>query len=469
MWDRSQNPRKTGLQLSKRRISWGAQMSVRDSWTFFSHRVVRDDHFEFVVAAMIFANAFVLCFEVQYEGLELGFDLRYEGCRRSATETWPGAGVVFLAFDWFFGVLFFAEAVLKISCFGKSYFQEAWNWLDLTCLLTFVIDKLTIPLGVDVKMLRLVRLCRLLRLTELLRTMEALDVLFVMFTAIKGTFAILAWAVALLSAMLMTVALFLCTTLQVTYFNNVNAHTLSEADLQTHRKLYEYFGTFTRCMLSMFELTLANWPPVTRMLAEEVSEWFMLFCLFHKLTIGFAVIGVINGVILQETFKVASSDDMIMLRQKSRATATMKKKMTLLFETLNHDGEDIDFEEFCLIAEDPEIKTWLASMDIETDDLSTLFKLIDHTNDGQISLDELLTRVPRIKGAARSIDLMALTHGLCNNKVVISPQTSHFRDLGPTLVSPGCQAVNSPPSPIFRESGPELVSRGCDFHTQLAI
>lgn len=34
----------------------------------------------------------------------------------------------------------------------------------------------------------------------------------------------------------------------------------------------------------------------------------MIFFLIHKVTMGFAVIGVINGVLMQETFKVASYD-----------------------------------------------------------------------------------------------------------------------------------------------------------------
>eukprot|EP00971_Amphidinium_carterae_P103004 2038756-Amphidinium_carterae.1 len=28
--------------------------------------------------------------------------------------------------------------------------------------------------------------------------------------------------------------------------------------------VYEYFGTFSRSLLSLFEMTLANWPPVAR-------------------------------------------------------------------------------------------------------------------------------------------------------------------------------------------------------------
>merc|ERR1740130_1431033 len=131
---------------------------------------------------------------------------------------------------------------------------------------------------------------------------------------------ILGWAVALLVVMLTTVALFLAQILHASYFDEASATNLSEAELEMKRKLYAYFGSFTRCLLSMFELTLANWPPVTRLLAEEVSEWFMLFCLIHKLTLGFAVIGVINGVIMQETFKVASTDDMVMVRQRKRTS-----------------------------------------------------------------------------------------------------------------------------------------------------
>merc|ERR1719353_1089483 len=95
--------------------------------------------------------------------------------------------------------------------------------------------------------------------------------------------------------------------------------------LDERQKLYEYFGTFTRAMLSMFEITLANWPPICRLLSEEVTEWFMVLCVIHKLTIGFAVVGVINGVFMQETFKVASSDDVIMVRQKAKAMQRHRK------------------------------------------------------------------------------------------------------------------------------------------------
>jgi hypothetical protein len=333
---------------------------------------------------------------------------------------------VFEVFDWIMGILFVAEALVKIGCFGYKYLLEAWNYIDMLVVLAFLIDKVASSvMPVRKQTIQLLRLFRLVRLVRLIRTLEGLDVLYIMTTAIRGMNKILVWAVVLLTIMLMTCALFLTQSLHAFYFSQGSLDSLTPAQLDVRRRLYEYFGTFTRCLLSMFELTLANWPPVTRLLAEELTEWFMLICIVHKLTIGFAVIGVINGVIMQETFKVAATDDTLMVRQKRRAGEMMRKKMSALFEALDHSQDGaLTFDEFEIITHVPEVKTWLASMEVETDDLHVLFNLIDDDNNGSISIDELVSRVPRIKGAARSVDLLALIKRLHGTVGFLPPLTA---------------------------------------------
>merc|ERR1712066_1037125 len=100
--------------------------------------------------------------------------------------------------------------------------------------------------------------------------------------------------------------------LEETYFTN------ESVPLHQRQEVYLRFGTFTRTMFTMFELTLANWTPAIRLLSENVSEFFMLFGVFYKLSVGFAVVGVVNGVFMQETFKVAQTDDAVMVRQCTR-------------------------------------------------------------------------------------------------------------------------------------------------------
>merc|ERR1740130_2602970 len=109
----------------------------------------------------------VVCFEVQYAGLGVAHALQYKGSDVSAADAWPGAEVVFLAFDWFFGVVFFAEMVLKLTSFTWNYFCKVWNCLDFLCVLAFVFDKVgSALLPTHTKALRLLRLIRLFRLVR---------------------------------------------------------------------------------------------------------------------------------------------------------------------------------------------------------------------------------------------------------------------------------------------------------------
>lgn len=68
---------------------------------------------------------------------------------------------------------------------------------------------------------------------------------------------------------------------------------------------------------------------------------------------------------------------------------------------------------------DPRVKLWLASMELDASDAFNLFTLIDNSHDGQLSLDELTTGVAKLKGSARSIDLLTLMreHSELNDSV----------------------------------------------------
>ena len=54
-----------------------------------------------------------------------------------------------------------------------------------------------------------------------------------------------------------------------------------------------------------------------------LKEYYAIFSVAYKLIIGFAAVGIINAVFMQETFKVAASDDKLMMRQKARESYTV--------------------------------------------------------------------------------------------------------------------------------------------------
>merc|ERR1712007_275196 len=114
--------------------------------------------------------------------------------------------------------------------------------------------------------------------------------------------------------------------------------------------VWEDWGTFTRAMITMFDITFANHSAATWRLVQYVSEWWALYLLVYKFVIGFAMVRVISGVFIQETFKVAEGNDDLMTLQKRRKSRRHKSKMTRFLKEADVNRNDhIELEELKLI------------------------------------------------------------------------------------------------------------------------
>uniref|UniRef100_A0A7S4Q5C2 EF-hand domain-containing protein n=1 Tax=Alexandrium monilatum TaxID=311494 RepID=A0A7S4Q5C2_9DINO len=371
-------------------------------------RFVLGPRFETIYGTLIFLNSMVLAVEVQYMGLDAGFDVGYPGIDRSGKEAWPWAEDAFLVIDRLFLGAFTLEVVLKILVMRAPFFKDPWHWFD-TAIVLFGLLEVSFQgnLPLDPALLRLARIIRLLRLLRLVRTIQGFDSLYLMTTSIKGCMQALLWFSVLMFVVLMLIALLLNMVLE--------NWLLDEGNPRADRHLiYKYFGTFSKAMLTMFEITLANWIPVCRALTETVNEWFLIFALVHKFIIGFAVVMVITGVFLQETFKVAATDDTIMINTKQRQIKTHTAKMTRLFEAADEDRNGIlDKEEFKALLSSPDVLMWLSSMGLEVQDANDVYEMVckmTEAEDDGIDAKGLVMGVARLKGHARSVDLSAVLH-----------------------------------------------------------
>merc|ERR1712048_1502864 len=162
----------------------------------------------------------------------------------------------------------------------------------------------------------------------------------------------------------------------------------SSNDLETRIEVYKSWGTFTRAMVTMFEITLANWGPPCRFLMDHVNEWWAFFFVAYKCSIGFAVVQVITSVFIQQTFKVASHDEEVMITEKRNASRAYLRNLERLFQALDTSGDGIvTRKEFEAVLEDKEVSHWFAAMEVDVSEASQLFDVLDD-GDGMISLDE---------------------------------------------------------------------------------
>jgi len=110
---------------------------------------------------------------------------------------------------------------------------------------------------------------------------------------------------------------------------------------------------------------------------------------------------------MQETFKIASTDDATMMRMTDRITRQRNHKVEALFTMADLDGiGQINRSEFWKVLENKNVKTWLASMDFVASDADFVFHLSG--GDDLIDLHELVRGINDLRGAARSIDMRRL-------------------------------------------------------------
>merc|ERR1719359_2780946 len=80
-------------------------------------------------------------------------------------------------------------------------------------------------------------------------------------------------------------------------------------------------------------------------------------------------------------------------------------------------------DEFREVCKDERVSNWLAAMDLEIRDADLVYDLTDDGND-RLSAAEMVCGFSKLKGAARSIDVMALISLVRNHLSVLTPSPS---------------------------------------------
>jgi len=362
-------------------------------------RYVHTTQFDALFCGVILANTLVMALEMQYTGFQRGYEIGFPHFTVPASEWWPQAQAIFQALDIMFGIIYTIELIVKLVGFKARFFKDMWNIFDGVLVAMWLVEvALRDFIQLEPGILRMMRMARLLRLIRLVKTIQGFDALYIMTTAMLGSTVCLFWSFMLLMTVQVMIAFFLNESLEI-YFTDPSK------PISEKLEVFEYFGTTARVMLTMFELTLANWPVAARILQENVTEYYSIFSVAYKLIVGFAAVGIINGVFMQETFKVAASDDKLMMRQKERDRSLHTRKMKTLFEAADESGDGfIDRSEFVEIMTIPEVRTWLAAQELPVNDPHILFNLLDD-GDAELTAEELVKGVERLKGTAKGIDL----------------------------------------------------------------
>eukprot|EP00929_Paragymnodinium_shiwhaense_P102043 TRINITY_DN65249_c0_g1_i1.p1 TRINITY_DN65249_c0_g1~~TRINITY_DN65249_c0_g1_i1.p1 ORF type:complete len:673 (-),score=140.40 TRINITY_DN65249_c0_g1_i1:152-2170(-) len=366
--------------------------------------VVTGSRFELVFATLIVFNTIALCLEAQYLGYETAYEIKFRGASVPAAEAWPYADVIFKILEFAFGVAFTCEVAMKLFILRRRFVESFWNLFDGLIIVLWVLSSISqADINMNPMLLRLLRLGRLLRLLRFVRAFQVFDVLWLLVESIRACASVLIWSICLLFMCMVSCALVFTFSLEPEIRDPSRSP-------ESQAQLFLYFGSFSRALLSMYEITMGNYAPIARELHENVTEWFMPIILLYRCLVSFALMKVISGIFLHETLRTAASNDDVMIMQKDRQIRNHLKKMTQLFKEADESGDgELSLDEFQNVMTDPRVRTWLAAQELEISDVELLFNLLD-TGRGVLSAEELVVGFARLKGPARSLDMLTLLH-----------------------------------------------------------
>lgn len=171
--------------------------------------------------------------------------------------------------------------------------------------------------------------------------------------------------------------------------------------------LSRYWTSVGTSMLTLFASISGglDWESAIQPL-RMVSPWAVGLVLLYVTITVFAVLNVVIGVFCNTAIENAGADkELASIKQvytKSNQVSTLKK---IFYEIDSSGSDEVSIEDLEEAMRGGELKNFLESMGISTDDVWTLCILLDTDRSGTIDLEEFVTGCMQLHGPAKSMQL----------------------------------------------------------------
>lgn len=290
---------------------------------------------------------------------------------------------------------FVVELILKfiaLGCRGFWYGSDAyWNIFDFIVIGVSVVDVVldfwarmlspSMSTG-QLRLLRSIRFARALRSIRIVRLFRYIGALRTLALSILSTMVSLFWTLALLIILFYSFGVVL-TQLVVEH-----------------------------CMLTLFMAISQglNWEDAMEPL-REVSVLAVILVILYVVITVFAILNVVTGVFLNTAIESAGADKDVATIRQVHAKAQQVEALQQIFREIDRENDnEVNFEDVRNAMSSGELASFMESLGISTDDVRTLFMLLDSEHKGLIDLDEFVSGCMQLHGPAKSMQMAKMSY-----------------------------------------------------------
>lgn len=366
-------------------------------------RFVTSSKFDIVSGMLVLLNCVCMACELEYSGIRAHASLMNQPSPHS-----QALSASFTNAEHAFVGIFTVELILRMLAYGTKWFTRS-NCLDFFVVFMSILENYAFAsMGLhfpNVSALRLLRLTKLVKAVRIMRVMQAFRPLRVLVLTIGSSVGALGW-----SMILLTLLQFM-TSIGMTQLMQDFVRDESQ-NREVREQVYSYFGRWTNSMLTMFEITVApgGWAKVGRLIILQVNEWYALFFMVYVWVVTFAIIRVISAIFLSQTMAIAARDHDFTCHERIMKHDRDVLRLKAIFEEGDRDtGGSLSRREFEQVLKDSRVQAWLAQLELEVNEVRGLFLLLDD-GDGNLSFEEFMSGIMRLRGGAKNVDLITLLY-----------------------------------------------------------
>jgi len=298
--------------------------------------------------------------------------------------------------------------VIRMRVHKLRFFCSLWNLFDFFIVSVAVVETWILrPLnvGANLRMLSTLRVIRMFRLVRLIRLLRMFKELWLVVNGLMESLKTLCWVSLLLLLFLYICAIY--TTMQIGQNHQIYDEYYKDSGGWDHE---EFFGTVPKSMYTLFQvLTLENWADgIARHVLSKQPGMVLFFVLFLMFT-TFGIMNLVVGVIVENTLSASRNNEEKIKKMQEKERTRVLQHLRDIFLIADEDGSGtLTLEEFEAALKKPDIENRLKLIELETKNAMELFYILDHDGSKELSVDEFIGGCVRLKGTAKSKDLLAV-------------------------------------------------------------
>lgn len=309
--------------------------------------------------------------------------------------------------------IFVVEMILRIFVLGCREFwrgvESGWNIFDSLIVSLSVVDLVVDALASlmsasldtgHLRFMRSIRIARAIRGIRVVRLFRYVTALRTLALSIISTMSSLFWTLALLVLVFYLFA--------VVINQLVLDHCRHAACPEL---LHKFWGSVPESMLTLF-MAITNglsWDDALRPL-RNVSYIAVALVVCYVTLAVFAILNVVTGVFCNTAIESAHADKEVATIKQVRSKDQQVEALRQVFSEIDNANRNlVTFEEMADAISNGELASFMEAMGISTDDIRTLYTLLDADKDGLIDLDEFVSGCMQLHGPAKSLQLAKMS------------------------------------------------------------